>query len=257
MLNSLDQHISALTLALADVTQSRENDALDKIKTCSKITPQLALDIYRNNTHGARVHALEDIFPVCVKILGEEVFRLISRDYVNKDKKGMADLNQYGHKFHQHITTLLKMQRLPEDYAYLADLAKLEYLLHSAYYADDDPAFDFKGFEKHLTCRKPTFLKPSHSLGLLQTNYPIRQIWLCNKNQLGFETVEAINESQFLLVYRKRFKPKIFLINENEFHLIEALINAKSLQEITEEEKYDTNIILPRLIENRWVNGYY
>ena len=254
MLNALQQHQSELPRALIRQQGVYEKFSR-KIKFSSKISPQLALDIYRNNTGGARASALEIIYPVCKKIVGESVFRLITKEYIIADTVGSGDLNHYGKIFNQHLKRLLRSGRLPEEYAYLSDLARLEYIIHAAYYADDDTEFDFKLFAQKVNKDKPVYFKTSASLGLLKSEYPIYEIWLNNQKQQGYENVNAIKNTQYLLVHRKKFKPVVNPVNKNEYLLIDAFINNFSFQQIIENFEFNIDVVLPKLIKNKWLSG--
>ncbi len=196
MLNLLQQYESEFVAALVGGATEQHREFLSTIKTTSSISPQLAVEIYRNNTRGARVAALEQIYPACASVVGSKVFRAIAREFVANDKYGSADLNTYGGTFHRHLQQLLSDQRLPQDVIYLADLVRLEYLLHQAYYADDDPSFDFDEFEQMVNDGIDIHFLTSHALGLVASRYPLHQIWMANVSQQCSSTVNAVNGTQ-------------------------------------------------------------
>jgi len=212
MLSTLEQHVSALTRALAGQAQD-ERDITPSINNSSKISPQLALAIYRNNTRSARINALEAIYPACRNILGEDTFRSIARAYVDADTVGTSDLNRYGNAFNQHMDSILDTGRLPEDYSYLADLIRLEFMVHEACYADPDPEFDFELFEQRVLNGKHIGFQLSHSLGLLDSTFPIHEIWLHNRPESNTRQdshdIRALTEIQYLLVYRDEYIPVV------------------------------------------------
>jgi hypothetical protein len=78
MLDLLRQHEADMSAALSGDDPERDVSILQKIKPSSKISPQLAPAIYRNNTRGARVSTLEQTYPACTRILGKAVFRSIA-----------------------------------------------------------------------------------------------------------------------------------------------------------------------------------
>jgi len=258
MLTTLKQHVSGFTLALVDQTQD-ECELISRIKKSSRISPQLALEIYRNNTRGARINALQAIYPACRNILGDDTFRAIAKAYVNADTAGEADLNRYGKAFSRHMHTLLDTGRLPEDYAYLPDLARLEFMTHAAYYADPDPKFDFDLFEQRVLNREQISFQISHSLGLLASSYPVHEIWLHNRP--GFNTtqnrhqIQAISGTQYLLVYRDRYIPVVMLVSGHEYQLLEAFADNHTLQNVIEHINCDIDTMLPKLIANKWITG--
>ena len=254
MLNVLQQHQSGFASALLN-HQSAHKQFVRKITKTSKISPQLALDIYRNNTRGARLKSLEMIYPVCRKILGDETFYLIAQQYVIEDAEGSSDLNHYGESFDHHLKLLLGASRLPRGYLYLSDLAALEYKMHAAYYANTDPVFPFKQFEQRVNNKQRVYFKISSALGLIASEYPVYEIWRSNKELQYAEEIKPIEGKQYLLVYRNEYKSSIAVINNKEYSIIKAIINHLSLQEIIDNSNCDIDHVLPVLIANKWIVG--
>ena len=254
MLNVLQQHQSEFAGALVD-HQSDCKQFIRKITKTSKISPQLALYIYRNNTRGAQLKSLEMIYPVCRKILGDETFHLIGQQYIINNTEGSSDLNHFGESFNLHLKSLLEAGRLPEEYFYLTDLVALEYKIHAAYYANTDPVFPFKLFEQKVNNKRQVYFKVSSALGLIASEYPVYEIWRSNKEQQYAEEIKPIEDKQYLLVYRNEYKSSIAVINNNEYSIIKAIINDLSLQEIINNASFDINHVLPVLITNKWIVG--
>ena len=254
MLNVLQQHQSEFACALAH-HQSAHQEFVRKITKTSKISPQLALDIYRNNTRGARLKSLQMIYPVCRKILGDETFHLIAQQYVIEDSEGSSDLNHYAESFNLHLELLLAADRLPEEYIYLPELVALEYKIHAAYYANTDPLFPFKLFEQKVNNEQQVYFKLSSALGLIASEHPVYEIWRSNKEQQCTEEIKPIEGKQYLLVYRNGYKSSIAVINNREYSIIKDIINDLSLQEIINNANFDINNVLPVLITNKWIVG--
>jgi len=254
MLSILQQHQSEFTSALIS-QQDDGNDFASKINKSSKIDPQRALDIYRNNTYGARIDALALVYPVCNIILGNEVFRSIAREYVLSGNDTESDLNHYGELFNRHFQLLLNTGRLAEGYMYLSDLAKLEFIIHRAYYADNDPDFNFQLFEQKINNEESFYLKISVSLGLVKSAYPVYEIWLKNKNHQATKDIYAIEETQYLLVHRDSYKLVVIPVERYEYVLLDACINEVLFQDIVESSEYNIDVILPKLITNKWIVG--
>lgn len=254
MLNVLQQHQFEFAAALID-HQSAHKQFLRKLTKTSKISPQLALDIYRNNTSGVRLQSLQMIYPVCRKILGDKTYRLIVQQYVIEDTEASSQLNYFGASFNLYLKSLLEVGRLPEEYAYLSDLAMLEHKLHVAYYADSDPVFPFQLFEQKINNNQQVYFKLSSALDLIASEYPVYEIWRSNKKKQGAKDVEPIAGKQYLLVYRNEYKSSIAVIDYNEYNILKAIINGLSLQKMTNKETFDIGNVLPILIANKWITG--
>lgn len=257
MLMSLQQHIAEFASVLLGSSLEDKAVFVEKIKPSSKIPPQLAIDIYRNNTCGSRVNALNAVYPACKNILGDDIFNSIAKEYVATNIIGSSDLNNYGTAFDQHLALMFDAERIPADYNYLPDLARLEFLFHIAYYADDDPIFDFELFERRVQKGQQIYLRTSESLALISFQTPIHQIWISNCKGARYKTenVQALTETQYLLIYREENIPVVTTINHCEHHLLDEIINNQSLQRIVDSIECDIEVILPRLISKKWITG--
>ena len=157
------------------------------------------------------------------------------------------------------MDSLLDTGRLPDEYSYLADLARLEFMVHAAYYADPEPEFDFELFEQRVLNEEQVCFQLSPSLGLLASAYPIHQIWLHNRPELNIRQqnheIRARTDTQYLLVYRDEYIPVVVSVKAHEYQLLEAFANEHSLQDVVEQIDFDIDSVLPGLIANRWITG--
>ena len=254
---SLQQHITEFDSVLTGSVLDEEEAFVKKIQHSSKIPSKLAIEIYRNNTRGARVNALKAVYPACRKILGKDVFRSIAKVFVDADVTGLQNLNNYGAAFSQFLGSLVNAGRLPGEFDYLPDLASLEFLVHAAYYANDDPVFDFRSFEDRMKNGSQLHFLLSESLALLDFQTPIHEIWLNNRNAevSGASSVQAIAETQYLLIHREENIPIVTKINACEYKLLDALNKNHSLQNVISSVDCDIEKTLPKLIANKWICG--
>ena len=251
----LHQYESDLVAAINGGNKARDSTLLNQVNAHSRISPRLAFDIYRKNTHGARLAALEQAYPVCVRILGDSVFRSIAREFVSRDDQDHSDLNTYGENLHLHIQQLIGGRRLPPDFSYLPDLARLEFMLHRAYYADDDPQFDFAAFEQALNNGIDISFQLSSTLGLLTSVYPLYQIWENNRSQTDSHEVTAIDSKQYLVIHRTAVRPAVTAVEHDTYRLLTAMTGASSLNQLLDETDANLDRQLPALIRHKWVVG--
>ncbi len=267
---TLLQHIDVFTSVL--VKPAQETDCfVQTIELSSKISPQLAIKIYQNNVNGSKINALKVIYPACEKILGSDAFCAIAKAYVSADVSGSSDLNRYGATFSQHLNSIIETGRLPAEYSYLPDLTSLEFLVHAAYYAEDDAVFDFNLFADRMKSQKPLYFQLSKSLALFCFKFPIHQIWLRNNNESSSESkniqagihdsIQALTESQYLLVYREKNTPVVIQVSQCVYQLLHNFIGQQSLQKTIEScqlnvnEQCNVDELLPGLIANGWITG--
>ena len=165
----------------SEMLESRQSDSSNEglafrsiIDANPRIPGQLASDIYRNNSIGARTRALAEIYPVVEKILGKKCFAGMAQEFVTASPSIEPDLNSYGENFPSFLYTIVTQQKEFTELPYLPDLATLEWYFHAAYYAMDDLLFTPISSSEIDTS---VILAKSHSLHCFSTPYPVYAIW--------------------------------------------------------------------------------
>jgi len=115
------------------------------------------LDVYRNNIFSSLVDVLAERFPVVCRVVDERFFRYVCDRFIHTRPPREAVLSGYGDAFADFLATFPACQGL----AYLPDLARFEWLIHTAAQVTD---------------------VATPSVGLLQSDWPIDQIWRVNRN---------------------------------------------------------------------------
>lgn len=154
--------------------------ALHEPGTPCAVTPAARLDIYRNNVRHNFRAALEMMFPVLRRRVGDDYFAQLAHHYQRKFPSRSGDLYRVGGDFGAFLSDHLA----DGDYAWLADLARLEWARQSAAVealatpvgADALAAFAPAQLE-HL---RFTF---QPSLRLLESPYPVFSVWLANQGE--------------------------------------------------------------------------
>ena len=132
------------------------------------------LEVYRNNYRGNLHDALAAAYPVAVQLVGEEFFRMLARDYIQSHPSLSGNLHLYGEGLAQFAASYQPAQSVP----YLADVAKLEWACHRAYFSDDTARLDME---------KLAQVAPQHYIHLrlildatccvVRSPYPVAAIW--------------------------------------------------------------------------------
>ena len=142
------------------------------------VLPADNLSIYRNNSAISFRTALEGSFPVVRRRVGDDYFRQLSAQYRARFPSRNGDLHWIGRDF---PAFLLEHHR-GSEYAWLADLARLEWSRHQASIAKVEPsvAADVLGrFAPSQLERLVFTLQPS--LSLIASDFPIFTIWAANQ----------------------------------------------------------------------------
>ena len=149
----------------------------DPSANCAVVPPG-NLSIYRNNSIFAHQHALELTFPVLRRRVGDDYFQQLAANYRDRFPSRSGDLHWLGSEF----AAFLAIHLQGSEYAWLSDLARLEWARHQAAVA---VAFPSVGAEllgrfapeqlEHLVFA----LQPS--LQLLASDFPIFSVWSRNQ----------------------------------------------------------------------------
>ena len=230
------------------------------LKPSPQITPDTAIAIYRNNHTGALTRSLATAFPVCRRILGDDCFNGISREYINRSPSRLSDLNRYGDLFPDFLGVWANGKTAFAEFGYLGDLARLEWCWHVAYYQEDDEPFDFAAFENAGQSHMDTIrLRISHALGLLMSDYPVFEIWKINRDGKEAREVEANELPQYLVIYRRDGYPGVEVVSADIHSLLQNCRNGKTLAELAEQVKTGGDRlveVLPELIRKTWIIGF-
>jgi hypothetical protein len=203
--------------------QERGDDV--ELRLASAITEDgieagLRLDIYRNNLHEGFRKALTLEFPVIERLVGEGYFRQLSQDFLAAHPSRGGDLHYIGERF----ADFLEQRFCDTQYAYLPDVARLEWAIEeSAIAAHADP-FDVQTlrqigadeygklrFTLHPTCR------------LVRSAYPVMRIWESNQSADSGEIVDVGSGGEYVLVHRQHLRVELDRLSAAEYTLLEAL----------------------------------
>ncbi|WP_051319326.1 HvfC/BufC N-terminal domain-containing protein [Chitinimonas koreensis] len=139
-------------------------------------------DAYANNRLFNRADALAEAYPVVRQLVGEAFFGGLARAYARITPSRSGDLNRYGEGLAGFIAGFPPARELP----YLADAARLDWLCHMAYYADDAAPFDLAALAAVPAERQGGLaLRLAPAAGLLRSAWPIASLWQAHQPEGG------------------------------------------------------------------------
>lgn len=215
------------------------------------------LNIYRNNVFGNFNSVLEGIFEVVKMLVGEKYFSQLCDSYNQKYFSRSGNLDNYGKDFPQFLTQKRSQHKL----TFLPDLAKLELLVHKAYFADLAEAFPLDKFKK-LPQKKFFNLKFSlhPSCFIISSKFAIFSIWKDNIENKGRKKIDATNP-EFILVERISGKVNIHHLAKEEFIFLKNISKKtlfKTYEEITKNsaKEYDIGMLVNKFIANGVITNF-
>ncbi|UCH46517.1 MAG: putative DNA-binding domain-containing protein [Betaproteobacteria bacterium] len=255
--------VFATALRSSVIEAEHESAAHSGLKQLSRENPHIptdiALSIYANNLSGGRAKALAVAYPACARILGAECFEGIARRYSESTAAKQPDLNLYGETFAEFLEERAAVLEGFSDYTYLGDLARLEWLCHVAYYANDDAPFDFDQLARSAgDAGEYLKLKLGDSVGMLQSDYPVMGIREVNLADDDAASVSAADCPQHLVVWRDEFQPCVERVDKATFDLLAAIEAGATLGDIASQLPHVAVVLseaVPRLIQRGWISG--
>lgn len=197
------------TPLLAQIEGSPDLPALDR------------LNVHRNNTRLSLIEALAHSYPVVARLVGEDFFAQLAREFLCTYPPTQAPLLAWGREMASFIDTYPPTQSLP----YLRDVAALETAWSNAYHATEAPKLD----PAFLGSVDPERIGDVH-LGLhpsarfISSRYPVEAIWRANQPDSPSDgSVELVEDDYSLLVFRPEAEVILQPIGKGAFAFLMAL----------------------------------
>ncbi|PZD71576.1 hypothetical protein C1752_06196 [Acaryochloris thomasi RCC1774] len=242
---------------------TKDSDSIQQLKPQMRSTEHLSfergLSAYQGSVVGKLSRALEDIYPVCGRLVGTQFFTTMARQYIRRYPSQSPDLGDYGEQLSDFLAQFEPAASLP----YLPDVAHLEWNWHRIFNSKDQPLLDLAALSKVPPGRWPdlVFQLPASSI-LLTSPYPIHRIWQVNQaDASSTETVDLSEGEVNLFLWRDQYETRIDLPNAAEWQLLQAFASGAQFGEICaqlEDRTADIAVtaLLPLWVQRGWVTGF-
>ncbi|MBW3501109.1 DUF692 family multinuclear iron-containing protein [Janthinobacterium sp. NKUCC08_JDC] len=167
--------------------------------------------LYRGNLSATWRRTLGHIYPVVLALVGEAFFGGLARAYGRKMPSDSADLNQFGERFADFLSSFPPVADLP----YLPDMARLEWAVHLAHYAADAQGLASESLAAlhpdQLEARRFT-LHPA--CALLASNWQVAALWRAHQEGDGQGMFpQEMQVASYALVCRTRWKAQVLILD--------------------------------------------
>ena len=182
------------------------------------------LGVYRNNARETFHKTLAATYPVVRRLVGEQCFRGIARSYSHDFPSRSGDLGRYG----AELATLLEICYRDSAFAYLADIARLEWACAEAEMAADGVSFDLLELARVPAddCARLSFALRA-PVRLISSRFPIFSIWEAHQRD-EVEPVPLSIGPQHVLVTRRRGL-QLYRLDTGTFAFARSLADGDSL----------------------------
>jgi hypothetical protein len=177
------------------------------------VRPVANLDVYRNNGASQFAGVLGISFPVLKRRVGDDYFRQLAHHYRRTYPSRSGDLQWVGREFAQFLDEQLG----GGEYAWLADLARLEWLRELSSIAEVRPALApdaLSRFQPEQLGELRFTLQAS--LKLLSSPYPVFSVWLANQAEIETRVDQSLGSEQGMVLGRddgvliRSLEPRLF-----------------------------------------------
>lgn len=180
------------------------------------------LQVYRNNAALGLTGALEAVYPVVRRVVGEGFFRYATAQYIARHPSRSGDLHEFGERFPSFLRSFEPVAEL----AYLPDVARLEWAYHQVFHAAGHPPLDLAALARVPAERQGDLRFELHPAArLLESAFPILRIWQVNQDDHAGDSAVDLREGgiKLLIVRRENLDIEFQSLEGGEFSLLDTL----------------------------------
>lgn len=184
------------------------------------------LSIYRGNLRAIWRGALSGAFPVLLRLLGEDFFDFLARDYGRLYPSQSGDLNRFG----AHFPEFLRATNALDDYPYCPDVAELEWRVHCAYYARDvAPLSLARLLQEQGTSAQECRLQLHPSASLFCSSLAAVDIWHAHQHEEVTNLDVPLTQASRAVIVRPEWQVHVISLDQADYAALDALERGASL----------------------------
>lgn len=192
------------------------------------------IGLYRGNLSAIWSQSLANAYPVLQQLVGAEFFAQMARAYGQEHPSQSGDLNDFG----RDLPSFLAGSGMSPAYPYFADVAALEWQVHSAYYAADATILTLAELLAQVAQSghdvQSVRLKMHSASQLHQSGYASVAIWQAhqsNQAEPQFEALPAdLGVANFGLISRREWQVTVTALDQAGFLALRALAEGCRLE---------------------------
>lgn len=204
-----------------------EPDALLPAVRTNDVAAEHRIQVYQNNARETFRKALLASFPVVERLVAEACFSGLALKYMREHPSRSGDLQKFGATFPDFLAEIYATTR----FAYLADVAHLEWALEEVHLEPDEGVLDATELSSVPPEDHPTLVfRVRKALRLLRSPYPILSIWRANQPD-NDASVDLDQGGECVAVLRRGDDLQMHLLDADAFTLASGFADGGSLQE--------------------------
>ena len=217
------------------------------------------IDIYQRNLLASANRALAISYPTVKLLLGDELFMHLSKDFLLLNPKTQSDWSEWGSEFSQW----LKKHEIIQSSEYLADSAKLDWMIHQSSRAKDSH-FELGSLSLLETSGlNEITIEYKSSVSVFYSDYPIVEIFLAHQIDSEKPDLSHANEmlsakqGQVALISREGWQTKVRVVDKNEEAWLSLIYFETTIVDVLSNGQSETlpfEIWLPKSIEEQLIH---
>lgn len=181
--------------------------------------------VYRNNVVSALANAVAGSFPAVRRIVGDEFFKAMARDYVLAEPPTSPVLLDYGATFPDFIAAFAPAGALP----YLPDVARIERRWREAYHAEDAEPLAAAALAGIAEADLPGLSFVLHpAVRLVRSRWPAVTIWRMNASDAPVVPVD-FSVPEDALIVRPDAEVEVRMVPPGGAAFVSALAEGRTL----------------------------
>lgn len=229
--------------------RSLQTDFLDALLSAGRSEGRLSL--YQSNVRANFTDSLRSTYPAIWRLVGEDYFRQVAREFQRSHPSRSGDLAHVGRGFPEYLAAL----HGDDQYGYLGDIARLEWLCQEALLGAEHGPLDLRRLRAVAPSDYDALRFELHpTLRLYQSPYPALLIWEANlANEAQPQPIDLRAGGDRLALMRRAGKLTFQGLNRGEFAFLEALERGAPFGEAIAsaaacESQFDAGAVLRRFI---------
>jgi hypothetical protein len=226
-----DDGLNALQAAMGralrgDRSERPQASLMRVLAPAGNIPVAARVDVYRNNAWQGFLLALERTYPVLKRRVGDAFFRELARDFREAHPLRRGDLHWAGWAFPEWLSARLA----DSDYAWLADLARLEWACEEAACARDEPPIDSSALSsRSLDTLEDASLRLHASVRTVKSPYPLFSVWQANQGPSEGAPVDLTAGGECCVVSCVADRVAVCRLGPADFEVVDVLATGGSL----------------------------
>jgi hypothetical protein len=210
------------------------------------------LEVYRNNARGTFRRTLAATYPVLGRLVGEDCFRSLARAFMREFPSRSGDLGAFG----AELPLLLDLFYRDTEFAYLADVGRLELAIATAETSRDAPPLDARALAA-VAPRDYAALRfvPHPAARLVGSRWPVLAVWRAHQAAELVE-VDLRSGAEHALVTRRDAEIEVRVLDAATFVFARSLADGEPLADaldagLAARADFDVQTALASLVEQR------